>query len=110
MRRLKIDVIGFSEIRWSNSGDFWTDDQRFIHTETDNGYTEVGITLNKEWGNKVLSYLQYTDRIIKVKIYTQPITTTIIQEYMPTTAYNDDEIEEMYHRLNQVLKMKCTSW
>lgn len=40
-----------------------------------------------------------------VKIYTQPITTTIIQVYMPTTAHNDDEIEEIYDRLYQILKM-----
>jgi len=105
MRRLKIDVMGMIEVRWSNPGDFWIDDYRFIHTGTDNGYTGIGIMLNKEWGNKVQNHLQYTDRIIMVKIYTQPITTTIIQVYMPTTAHDDDKIEEMYDRLNQVLKM-----
>lgn len=107
MRRLKIDVTGIKswEVRWSNPGDFWIEDYRFIHTGTGNGYTGVGIILNKKWGNKVQSYLLYTDRIIMVKIYTQPITTTIIQVYMPTTAHDNDEIEEMYDRLNQVLKM-----
>jgi len=105
MRRLKIDVMSISEVIWSNPGDFWIDDYKLIHIGTDNGYTGVEIMLNKEWGNKVQSYLQYTDRIIMVKIYTQPITTTIIQVYMPTSTHDDDEIEEMYDRLNQVLKM-----
>lgn len=63
--------MGVSEVRWPNPRDFRTDDYRFIYTGTDNGYTGVGVMLNKKWGNKIQSYFQYTDRIIMVKINTQ---------------------------------------
>lgn len=74
--------MGISEVRWSNLGNYWTGDNRYIHIGIDNEYTGVEIPLNKECGNKVHSYFQYTDRIIMIEICTQPITMTIIQVYM----------------------------
>lgn len=49
--------------------------------------------MNKQCGKNLKTYYQCTDRII-IKLNTHLTTTMIIQVYLPTTAYNDDEIEE----------------
>lgn len=32
MERLKLEILGLCETIWPNSGDFWSDDYRIIHS------------------------------------------------------------------------------
>src|SRR6218665_1436782 len=42
-------------------------------------------------------------RIIKVKVKAEPVDIVIIQVYMPTTNHEEEEVENMYERLEEVL-------
>jgi hypothetical protein len=82
----KIDILGVSEIRWLKSGDFWSGEYRMIYSGTEDGRLGtkgVRIVLQKNMGHKVKGYVQYSDRIILVKLDTKPIDTVIIQVYIP---------------------------
>jgi len=70
MNKMKIDILGISEIRWPNPGDFWSGDYRIIHTGTAEkrpGIGGVGLIVNKTLGEKIKGYIRYNERIILVR-------------------------------------------
>lgn len=105
MERLKIDIIGISELKWTGKGDFWSEGYRIIFSGDDYRVTGVGFILNKEMGKKVIEIVQYNDRIIAIKIETKPVDTFILQVYMPTSSHKDEKIEEMYEQINEMIEM-----
>ncbi|XP_050528190.1 craniofacial development protein 2-like [Daktulosphaira vitifoliae] len=107
MDKMKIDILGISELRWPKSGDFWSGDHRIIHTgasEKKPGTGGVGIIMNKNLGKKVKGYIQYDDRIILVKLQTKPKDTIVVQVYMPTSNSNDEEVEEVYENIDKIIE------
>uniref|UniRef100_A0A8D8Z0H2 Craniofacial development protein 2 n=1 Tax=Cacopsylla melanoneura TaxID=428564 RepID=A0A8D8Z0H2_9HEMI len=106
MRRQKLDILGISEMRWNGTGDFWSEDYRIIYSgpeEERTGINGVGIVLEKALGLRVTGYVQHSDRIIMVKIKTEPNDTIIIQLYMPTSGAPDEEIEKIYDEVNKLI-------
>lgn len=94
MRRMKLDILGISEMRWRRTGDFWSDKYRVKYSGTEDdehtGKKGVGILLEKSLGLRVAGYVQHSDRIILVKIDTKSNNTVIIQIYMPTKNADND--------------------
>jgi len=106
MARMNIDILGISEVRWPESGDIWSGDYRFIYSGTsveNPGRGGVSIMLRKDIGKKVKSYVQYSERIILVKIETKPKDTIIVQVYMPTSNSNDSQVEEVYEQIEKAI-------
>ncbi|KAL4125923.1 hypothetical protein QTP88_010160 [Uroleucon formosanum] len=106
MARMSIDILGISEVRWSETGDIWRGDYRFIYSGTsveNPGRGGVGIMLRKDIGKKVKSYVQYSERIILVKIETKLKDTIIVQVYMPTSNSNDSQVEEVYEQIEKAI-------
>ena len=60
--------------------------------------------LSKEMGKRVKGYVQYSGRTLLVKVDTKPKETVIIQTYMPTSAQEDELIEECCDELNEAIK------
>jgi exonuclease III len=46
----------------------------------------------------------YSDRIIAVKLKAEQVSILIFQVYMPTSDYEDDEVEEPYDIIEENLK------
>ena len=53
---------------------------------------------------RVKSFLQLNERIIMIRIETKPVDTVVLQVYMPTTDYEDEEVEDVYEDITEVIK------
>ena len=60
----------------------------------------MAIVLDKEMAKRVLKVDMVSDRIISVKIQADPVDLMIIQVYMPISAHEDDDVDEIYDRIN----------
>ncbi|KAF0753702.1 craniofacial development protein 2-like [Aphis craccivora] len=75
-----------------------------IHTNNTKGQAGVGIALNKKWGTRVTNVVAYSSRLCLVKVESTPVNLAIIQVYMPTSKSNDEEVEEVYAGIEELLK------
>lgn len=105
MKRLKIDILRISEMRWNLIviGDLISGDYRVIYSGGDNGRNRVGIILNKNWAQCVSSHIAYdNDILILIKLKSVANDIAIIQAYIPTSQATDEEVEEIYNKLELI--------
>ena len=104
MERNRLDVVGVSEMRWRGVGDFWSEDYRVIYAGGEENSRGVGIVLRKELAKRITKIIQKSDRLMLVRIQNEPRDIVIVQVYMPTTDYNDEEVEAVYEQIEEMLK------
>jgi len=105
MKRLKIDILGISEMKWKGQGDFISGDYRVIYSDGNNERNGVGIILNTKWAQCVRNHIAYDDRLIMIKLKSVPNDIAIIQVYMPITQTSDDEVEEINEKVEEFINL-----
>ncbi|VVC38692.1 Endonuclease/exonuclease/phosphatase,Reverse transcriptase domain [Cinara cedri] len=105
MERLKIDILGISEMRWNGQGNFISGDYSVIYSGGDNGRNGVSVILNKKWAQYMRSHISYDDRLILIKLKSVLNDITIIQSFMPITQANDEEVEEIYKKIEELINL-----
>jgi hypothetical protein len=55
----------------------------------------VPIVVHKSVLRRVVKKIAYNARIIAIKLQAEPINILIMQMYMPTSEYEDDEVEKL---------------
>ena len=105
MKRCELNVLGVSEVRWKGQDDYVSEDGgvRMIYSGGEESQRGVGIILDEETAKRVVEVEKCSDRLIMVKIRATPVDMVIIQVYMPTTAHEDDEVEEMYEQIERII-------
>ena len=85
MARVKIKILGISELKWIGMGEFNSDDHYIYYCGQEslrrNG---VAITVNKRVWNTVLGCNLKNDRMISVHFQEKPFNIMVIQVYAPT--------------------------
>ena len=111
MRRNGINVLGISEVRWKESGDFISDGFRVVYSGGNDRMRGVAIVLDSKAAKRVSEVEQISDRMIVVKLQAEPVDVVLVQVYMPTTDHEDEEIERMYEQLDEIVyKQKGTDY
>ena len=105
MARVKIDILGISEVKWTRMGEFNSDDQYIYYCGQEslrrNG---VAIMVSKRVQNAVLGCNLKNDRKISVHFQGKPFSITVIQAYAPTSNTKEAEVEWFYEDLQDLLE------
>lgn len=106
MERMNIDILGISDTQWPGIGEIPVSNGYMYYSGSNDSKHKYGVAIiiRKELKKSVLHVMQYTERIIllKLKSYTHDIN--IIQIYAPTAEKDDEEIESFYQSLEEVLR------
>ena len=98
MARLGINVLGISETRWPGEDDYKSDG--LGGGESQRG---VAIILDKITANCVEKVRYAGDRLLMVRLTGKPVDMCIIQVYLPTTEHSEEEVKDMYEKIQQLL-------
>ena len=100
MERLNVNILGISELKWTGTGEFNSDDHFIYYCGQEslrrNG---VAIIVNKRVKNAVLGSNLKNDRMISVCFQGKPFNITVIQAYAPTSNAEEAEVERFYEDL-----------
>ena len=108
MTRVKINILGNSELKWTGMGEFNSDDHYIYYCGQEfprrNG---VAIMVNKRVRDAVLGCYLKNVRMISVCFQGKPFSITLIQIYAPTS--NAEEAEWFYDDPQDLLKLTTTA-
>ena len=106
MARVKVKILGISELKWTGMGEFNSDDHYIYYCGQEslrrNG---VAIRVNKRVENAVLGCSLKNDRMISVHFQGKAFTITGIQAYAPTSNAEEAEVERFYENLQDLLEL-----
>ena len=104
MARVKINILGISELKWMGMGKFNSDyyhtyyyGQEFLRR---NGRALI---VNKRIRNAVLGCNLRNNRLIMVHFQGKPVHIRVSQVYTPTTYDEEAEVEQFYEDLQDLL-------
>jgi len=64
----------------------------------------VVIMVHKSIVRSVVKKIVYNDRIITIKVQAELINILMTQVYMPVSEHEDDEVEELYDVIEEILE------
>ena len=102
MVRYKVNILGVSEMRWTDSGMVTlASGQTIVYSGRSDGQHQegVGIIMDKQTRKSLLSWEPIDARIIRARFFSTYAKITVIQCYAPTEQATEDEKDMFYHNL-----------
>src|SRR6218665_2963651 len=106
LERLRVEICGIAEVRWSGRGHFDTSDghMNIYSGEESQGHSGGGVWINKGRKTAVIGYETVSSRILVVRLKAKPRCISLVQVYAPTAERENDEIEVFYQEMTNTLK------
>ena len=105
MQKNGVSVLGDSEVRWKGQGEIRSGDHTLYYSGGERAEKTVAIVVHKSTVRGVVKKIVYNDRIIAIKLQAEPISILMMQLYMPTSEHEDDEVEELYDTIEEIVKV-----
>jgi hypothetical protein len=103
IQKKAVSVLGVGEVRWKGQGEIRSN-YTVYYSGGDRAERGVEIVVHKSIVKSVVKKGVYSDRNIAVKLKAEPVSILIVQVYMPTSEYEDDEVEELYDIIEEILE------
>ena len=106
MTRVNIDILGISELRWTEMGEFNSDDH-YVHYCGQESLRRNGVAIivNKRVQNAVFGCNLKNNRMISVHFQGKLFNITAIQVYGLTKNAEEAEVEQFYEDLQDLLEL-----
>ena len=75
-----------------------------IHSGGDQRQKGVALLLDKTASQSVSQVDYLNDRLLRVSLNDTPTNIVVIVVYMPTTDYEDEEIEDVYEQVEEAIR------
>ena len=103
MARVKIDILGSNELKWTGMGEFNSDDHYIYYCGQESlRRNAVAVIVNKRVQNTVLGCNLKKGRVISVRFQGKPFNITVIQVYALTSNAEEAEVEWFYEDLQDL--------
>ena len=109
MARVNVDILGISELKWTEMGEFNSDDH-YIYCCGQESLRRNGVAImvNKRVQNAVPGCNLKNNRMISVHFQGKPFNIMVIQVYAPTSNAEEAEVEQLYEDLQDLLELTPT--
>jgi len=104
MKRMEINILGLSEVRWKGAGIMKTQNTTMVYSGGDEHHRGVGLLLDSQCSNTLKGFWAVNDRIIVAKLNGKPFDIGIVQAYAPTADKDEEEVEKFYEDLDKAMK------
>ena len=91
--------MGLTEIRWEGRDDIEDDGFRIVNSGGEESQRGVSLLLCKEAAKAVKELECISDRMMMVRLRADPVNLNVVVAYMQTSAHVDEEVEEIYERI-----------
>ena len=96
MARVKINILGISELKWTGMGEFNSDNHYiYYYGQESLRRNGVAIMVNRRILNAVLECNLKNDRMVSLCFQDKPFNITVIQVYAPTSNAEEAEVEQL---------------
>ena len=100
--RLKFDILGVNEVKWTGSGNINSCNWTFEYSGGEKHEAGVGLLLQKKLAKEVTAFWHVSQPVIMVKIAAKPVGLNIIQVCAPTGDHSDEDVELFYEQSDKV--------
>ena len=104
MHKNEVSVLRVSEVRWKGQDEIRGCDYTVSYSGGEWAKKGVAIVVHKCIYRSVVKKIVYNGRIIGIKLQVEPINILIIQVHMPKSEHEDDEVEELYDTIEEILQ------
>ena len=105
MDRYRWNLLGLCEMRRTSFGKTTTEEGHkvFFSGKEVKHERGVGFLVHKDIVNTVMEWRPVPSRLITIRLRVVHFNITVVQVYAPTSDYDDNEIEEFYDQLQNVI-------
>ena len=105
MARVKFDILGISELKWTGMCEFNSDDHYIYYCGQESLRRNGVAIVNKRVRNAILGCNLKNKRMISVRFQVKPFNIMVFQVYALTSNAEEGEVEQFYEDPQDLLEL-----